>query len=320
MNTTIIQQGQLDLRQEHFRFDVDALTKAITSFGNGFNNNNNYIIYGCSLSVSGGNTTLNEGAIFINGEIYQVEEQNLGTLDPEIIATTRYFDLLESFDPDGLKDFLDGSIKNTRKIRKAHLVQSPTVFVDILFGTIEQLNDDINESIDDVQTNVDIVQSNLDTHEAIGNNHDFLPNHLNDGDTYDVTLTPTIGVTIDTSDARYYSRYYILGNLVFYEFALPTTVTGMLNSIILGFETTFPRGNGRGQVFKTTDANFDSNSNPVDFSLLEDNWYSHTNYPSGQVRSIRIAQSGAANVPIGTYVIFGQLVFKKVNGDNGLPI
>lgn len=337
MNKTVSSGGAMQFRINHFEFDINALTNAINSLGKGLNpntNDNNYIISGCNKTVVGSTVNINAGAIFYNGEVFQVDAQSI-TTDAETFDTRYYFDLLEQWDSNGLVPYLDGSVKNTRKIRKAQLVVSPINFTDALYGTMPRLNDDIlnaistveddltvlESTVEDVQTYAESVQSNLDIHEAIGDNHNYLANHLFSGVSYDVELTPEdLTVSIDTGNSKYYSRYYMVGNLVFYEFNLPILISNpTLAKLTFSFPSTFPRGNGRSlDVFKTTSANLDDDGNLIDYSLLVP-YYAHTNYPSGDVRQLVIARVGEAYVTSGGHNIIGQLVFKKITSDTGIP-
>ncbi|MBN9293729.1 MAG: hypothetical protein J0G96_07110 [Flavobacteriia bacterium] len=121
---TTTYNGGFNLKMNDFRWIETGLFEAFKGLASPLLNNNTQIILsGCSLSISGGTLTLTEGFIFLNNEVFFVPSQS----EPDAGTTYKYFDVIESFDPSGLKEFKNGLTHDVYAIRRGKLIQSNTL-------------------------------------------------------------------------------------------------------------------------------------------------------------------------------------------------
>ena len=118
---------------------LNSLYKGLSFYGS-------YIVYGCSLTQVNTDVVLSEGAIFVNGEFYKVDQTTVSVIQGF------YFDVVESFDQTGLKVFLDGSTGQTRLVRKGVLNQSSIVLSGFQYSGMKNLNSDIINFLPDATT------------------------------------------------------------------------------------------------------------------------------------------------------------------------
>jgi len=309
MNKTVINKGLMQLRQEHYTFDVEALTNAINSFGKGFNLGENYVIFGCGLTQVNSDVVLEAGAVFINGESYIVDGSTFGSTTVSTVRTF-YFDLLESWDSNGLVPFIDGTVKNTRKVRKAVLSPSASVFTNSQYSTIQYITQNL---VDAIQLNA----TNLSTHIANYNGHNFLPNTGNNGGTYAATPTVlTAGVTLDTNVTNYKSYSYLVGNLVYWNFTLTFDVVGPVNNISLEMPEWFAVGNGYTTAVIASPTEFNSlggllGGSSIGLVVVTTN--------STEGRKMWLNNIANSQFLTGSYTIAGTMIFKKLETSTGVP-
>jgi len=215
MNKTIDNLGFLPLTIDHINFDRDATRSGLNSTAKAINPDKTaFMLTGCELTQNGSDVDMTEGALYYNGETYQVDAFTFVNPAGGVTEIGTYsFDLVLGYDANSKKEYLDGSIFETRQIRKATLVPTPATFSGTVYNTLSR-------------TLVEEVDIDLQAHKTIGDNHDYLPNHAFDGgaSAFDPDYTaPNSKITIDTGDANYFSHVYVLGNVVTYNFCLPIT-------------------------------------------------------------------------------------------------
>jgi len=312
MNKTEIVTGQLKMKQQHFKFDVDALTTAINSFGKGFNLGGNYVIFGCGLTQVNNDVVLEAGAVFINGESYIVDSSTYGSTTVEAVRQF-YFDLNEYWDISGnLTVLVNGqtTTKNTRKVRKAVLSPSASVFTNSQYSTIQYITQNL---VDAIQLNA----TNLSTHIANYNGHNFLPNTGNNGGTYAATPTVlTAGVILDTNVTNYKSYSYLVGNLVYWNFTLTFDVVGPVNNISLEMPEWFAVGNGYTTAVIASPTEFNSlggllGGSSIGLVVVTTN--------STEGRKMWLNNIANSQFLTGSYTIAGTMIFKKLETSTGVP-
>lgn len=131
-----------------FKFDINALREAVNSLYKASSLYSDYIITGCTLTQSGTDVILSEGSIFTTGEYFKVDAKSFPNTSVSTIQSY-YFDLVESYDPNGAITYLDSTAGNLRKIRKATLIASPTTFVGLQFSAMKGINSDLVDLIPD---------------------------------------------------------------------------------------------------------------------------------------------------------------------------
>lgn len=313
MNKTINNNGFLPLTINHINFDTEALTNAVNSTAQSLNETKTaFILHGCVISGVGDDAVLSEGAIFYNGEIFQVDQQTF--FNTSIVPIFYYsFDLVESFAENSQKQYLNGNTYETRKIRKAALVQSPTTFTETRYNTLSR-------------NRISTVASDLATHKAKGGNHDYLRNPINEGNFTDVSLTPVTPASItslETDDFNWFSGYYMIGDIVIYNFNIVLTLTDA--SLVNGFEfemsEPFPRANG--YAFCSFAPNSYFSNGRIIINQPTANLYANVISSRGNILENRIIRfSPCKNEDVltgltGEYVIFGTLTLKKLTSDKG---
>ena len=117
----ITDASQFKLKRGTLQFLQDANYEAlqaicIGSIGESYDPSKVYIIYGCKNSGVGASFNISAGAIFYNGEIYQVDAVAFSTSGSQVgvfsVVVTQY---TSNADP---VTFTDGSVNNVHNIRK----------------------------------------------------------------------------------------------------------------------------------------------------------------------------------------------------------
>lgn len=107
--------GGFPLALNDFRFIDDSVRLAIADLVNAVSGSESLVIlYGCRMTNMGNYTSVSEGAIFYQGEIFHVFPHNFsGT------TSAPYLNLIIENDPTGSKTFFDGTQHQVYEIRKA---------------------------------------------------------------------------------------------------------------------------------------------------------------------------------------------------------
>lgn len=125
--------GGFPLRQDRIKFLQDSIVKAFKSVGSGprvflsFDAGTGapvygqaYVLWGCEITDNGDDTlTIAEGAIFQEGEVFEVIEHTIATS----AAAYKIYHFAQELidDPDGVKEYADGETYATQKVRRAKL-------------------------------------------------------------------------------------------------------------------------------------------------------------------------------------------------------
>lgn len=115
-----IKKGTLKFLQDAHKENIATLIEALirSVYGN-YSSSTPYVLYGCKSSSGGGNTTITRGAIFLNGEVYEIPVQTFpDPSGPNVIlvnlSTTQY-----TTDADPVT-FTDSVARNVHNIRKGN--------------------------------------------------------------------------------------------------------------------------------------------------------------------------------------------------------
>lgn len=112
-----IKKGTLKFIQDSHKENIATLIEGLirSVYGN-YSSGSPYVLYGCKSSSSAGNTTITRGAIFLNGEVYDIPVQTFpDPVGPSVIlanlVTTQY-----TTDADPVT-FTDSVARNVHNIR-----------------------------------------------------------------------------------------------------------------------------------------------------------------------------------------------------------
>jgi hypothetical protein len=150
--------GGFPLALDDFRFIDDSVRLAISDICRSLGVSDSVILYGCQLQLQGNYTSVSEGAIYHNGEIWHVFPHNFST--PAGVTTT-YWNFMEQNDAAGSKTFFDGLERQVYKIRKAICsVQADPESITSLQGDSVIRLSDLSESIADLTLGANIIPAN----------------------------------------------------------------------------------------------------------------------------------------------------------------
>lgn len=112
--------GGLPLTLDDFRWFDAAYREAFLGFWKAFatNTQDGFILAGCSMAATTPGTTVNEGWIYLDGEICYVPTHTIPSA-----SGTSYWDVDVSYDVSGLKTFADSVNRNTYEVRVAKVVR-----------------------------------------------------------------------------------------------------------------------------------------------------------------------------------------------------
>lgn len=115
--------GGMPLYNDDFTFIQTNIKEALKALGglnqSSFAAKDGFVLWGCVIALDGGDITVTEGAIFLNGEIYYVPAQSFAV---PVGDNAFYFQVAATtFDPVGAKEFEDATTHDTYEIIRAEL-------------------------------------------------------------------------------------------------------------------------------------------------------------------------------------------------------
>lgn len=112
-----IKSGTLQHIQSAYKEAIDSAVRSIV-FGSLYDPNTGYILHGCVNSGAGNNFNISAGAVFVGGEVYQVDAATFTASSPNVavgVITTTFFSGANA-DPVTFTDNTPRSVHEIRKI------------------------------------------------------------------------------------------------------------------------------------------------------------------------------------------------------------
>lgn len=118
-NEALFTSGTINFLQDAYKQGIVA--SVIMQIGSIYDSSKVYILYGCSLSVVGGNNVISSGAIFYNGEFYLCSGNTLSGTSGTIISNLLITPYTTSLGGDPMEFTVTGSV-NVHNIRTCNFV------------------------------------------------------------------------------------------------------------------------------------------------------------------------------------------------------
>lgn len=111
-----IKKGTLDFLQDSHKIDLNQLIGALTGDPIGFSGA--YVLYGCLNTGSGNNYIIGQGAVWVNGEVFEVASTSFTTIGSQVpvyqIVNTQY---TTNADPTLFTDGITRQVHNIRTLQ-----------------------------------------------------------------------------------------------------------------------------------------------------------------------------------------------------------
>lgn len=302
--------GAVTDAQDHYNFGINGVADALTNLMKGLGTQDNYIIYGCELSQNEGNVELSEGAIFKDGEIFSVAAATYS--DNTVVGVETY--LFVIVEENITRPTFNAGNKITRKKRSAKLASDGSnIYKEGSYYYYKNIN----------QFAIDM-DEDLQSHKSIGNNHDFLRNHIAGGAIQDMTISSSSNeITLLDASENYYNKFYKVGNLQYLYFNTPFSYTGSWGVNKWIFECTNidnSLGYGTFHLYNVNDINLNGELvlTTAQFPILNLIGSMNSSRSTDKKNYLRLNGATSAdhtillNLPAGDYILVGDMTTKKI--------